>query len=126
MHCFPERKHTIYIFFQSTQPQQVLRQGIRIHHNGAWKFQVSYLSSSGPMAIYETLKNIDTLFRADDLPTTWDQQKLENFQNIVYHQIEKSKCSGHVPALCLKEKSSACFHSMFTRTHRARTSLWLH
>uniref|UniRef100_A0A8C7FSF9 Uncharacterized protein n=1 Tax=Oncorhynchus kisutch TaxID=8019 RepID=A0A8C7FSF9_ONCKI len=92
MHCFPERKHTIYIFFQSTQPQQVLRQGIRIHHNGAWKFQVSYLSSSGPMAIYETLKNIDTLFRADDLPTTWDQQKLENFQNIVYHQIEKSKC----------------------------------
>ncbi|XP_042183240.1 interferon beta-like [Oncorhynchus tshawytscha] len=50
------------------------------------------LSSSGAMAIYETLKNIDTLFGADDLPTKWDQQKLENFQNIVYRQIEESKC----------------------------------
>ncbi|XP_029490958.1 interferon beta-like [Oncorhynchus nerka] len=50
------------------------------------------LSSSGAMAIYETLKNIDTLFGADDLPTKWDQRKLENFQNIVYRQIEESKC----------------------------------
>ncbi|XP_071245827.1 interferon alpha-7-like [Salvelinus alpinus] len=52
----------------------------------------SQLSSSGAKAIYETLKNIDTLFGADDLPTKWDQQKLENFQNIVYRQIEESKC----------------------------------
>uniref|UniRef100_A0A8C8D8B3 Uncharacterized protein n=1 Tax=Oncorhynchus tshawytscha TaxID=74940 RepID=A0A8C8D8B3_ONCTS len=43
-------------------------------------------------AIYETLKNIDTLFGADDLPTKWDQRKLENFLNIVYRQIEESKC----------------------------------
>ncbi|XP_020339947.1 interferon alpha-1-like [Oncorhynchus kisutch] len=50
------------------------------------------LSSSGPMAIYETLKNIDTLFGADDLPTKWDQRKLDNFLNIVYRQIEESKC----------------------------------
>ncbi|XP_029490957.1 interferon alpha-1-like [Oncorhynchus nerka] len=50
------------------------------------------LSSSGAMAIYETLKNIDTLFGADDLPTKWDQRKLENFLNIVYRQIEESKC----------------------------------
>ncbi|XP_038840771.1 interferon alpha-B-like [Salvelinus namaycush] len=50
------------------------------------------LSSSGAKAIYETLKNIDTLFGADDLPTKWDQRKLENFQNIVYRQIEESKC----------------------------------
>uniref|UniRef100_A0A674DA41 Uncharacterized protein n=1 Tax=Salmo trutta TaxID=8032 RepID=A0A674DA41_SALTR len=52
----------------------------------------SQLSSSGAKAIYETLKNIDTLFEADDLPTQWDQQKLEYFQNIIYRQIEESKC----------------------------------
>ncbi|XP_045066564.1 interferon beta-like [Coregonus clupeaformis] len=50
------------------------------------------LSSSGAKAIYDTLKNIDSLFGADDLPTKWDQQKLENFQNIIYRQIEESKC----------------------------------
>uniref|UniRef100_A0AAZ3RXM7 Uncharacterized protein n=1 Tax=Oncorhynchus tshawytscha TaxID=74940 RepID=A0AAZ3RXM7_ONCTS len=48
-----------------------------------------------PKAIYETLKNIDTLFGADDLPTKWDQRKLENFQNIVYRQIEESKCVSY-------------------------------
>uniref|UniRef100_A0A8C8D7X0 Uncharacterized protein n=1 Tax=Oncorhynchus tshawytscha TaxID=74940 RepID=A0A8C8D7X0_ONCTS len=49
-------------------------------------------SGADPKAIYETLKNIDTLFGADDLPTKWDQRKLENFLNIVYRQIEESKC----------------------------------
>uniref|UniRef100_A0AAZ3S513 Uncharacterized protein n=1 Tax=Oncorhynchus tshawytscha TaxID=74940 RepID=A0AAZ3S513_ONCTS len=58
----------------------------------ATTFATSGLSSSDPKAIYETLKNIDTLFGADDLPTKWDQRKLENFQNIVYRQIEESKC----------------------------------
>uniref|UniRef100_A0A4W5JQ77 Uncharacterized protein n=1 Tax=Hucho hucho TaxID=62062 RepID=A0A4W5JQ77_9TELE len=36
-------------------------------------------SSSGAKAICETLKNIDTLFGADNLPTKWEQQNLENF-----------------------------------------------
>uniref|UniRef100_A0AAZ3PMR7 Uncharacterized protein n=1 Tax=Oncorhynchus tshawytscha TaxID=74940 RepID=A0AAZ3PMR7_ONCTS len=56
--------------------------------------QVRYLQPD-PKAIYETLKNIDTLFGADDLPTKWDQRKLENFQNIVYRQIEESKCVSY-------------------------------
>ncbi|XP_055752693.1 interferon alpha-6-like [Salvelinus fontinalis] len=50
------------------------------------------LSSSGAKAIYETLKNIDTLFGTDELPTMWDQHKLEYFQNIIYRQTEESKC----------------------------------
>lgn len=50
------------------------------------------LSSSAAKAIYETLKNIDTLFGTDELPTMWDQQKLEYFQNIIYRQIEESEC----------------------------------
>uniref|UniRef100_A0A8C7WBS4 Uncharacterized protein n=1 Tax=Oncorhynchus mykiss TaxID=8022 RepID=A0A8C7WBS4_ONCMY len=52
----------------------------------------AFLSSSGAKSIYETLKNIDTLFRTDELPTMWDQQKLEYFQNIIYRQIEESEC----------------------------------
>uniref|UniRef100_A0A673Y5H9 Uncharacterized protein n=1 Tax=Salmo trutta TaxID=8032 RepID=A0A673Y5H9_SALTR len=50
------------------------------------------LSSSGAKAIYETLKNIDTLFGTDELPTIWDQHKLEYFQNIIYRQMKESKC----------------------------------
>uniref|UniRef100_A0A8C7DIK5 Interferon beta-like n=1 Tax=Oncorhynchus kisutch TaxID=8019 RepID=A0A8C7DIK5_ONCKI len=52
----------------------------------------AFLSSSAAKAIYETLKNIDTLFGTDKLPTMWDQQKLEYFQNIIYRQIEESEC----------------------------------
>uniref|UniRef100_A0A6Q2XEU3 Uncharacterized protein n=1 Tax=Esox lucius TaxID=8010 RepID=A0A6Q2XEU3_ESOLU len=43
-------------------------------------------------AIYEILKNIDSFFGAEDLPTKWDQKKLDNFQNIIYTQIDHSKC----------------------------------
>nr|XP_046185838.1 interferon alpha-H-like [Oncorhynchus gorbuscha] len=51
-----------------------------------------HFSSSAAKAIYETLKNIDTLFGTDELPTMWDQQKLEYFQNIIYRQIEETEC----------------------------------
>uniref|UniRef100_A0AAY5KWY5 Uncharacterized protein n=1 Tax=Esox lucius TaxID=8010 RepID=A0AAY5KWY5_ESOLU len=55
------------------------------------------LSGSGAKAIYEILKNIDSFFGAEDLPTKWDQKKLDNFQNIIYTQIDHSKCvSGYV------------------------------
>ncbi|XP_028979643.2 interferon beta-like [Esox lucius] len=54
------------------------------------------LSGSGAKTIYEILKNIDSLFGAEDLPTKWDQQKLDNFQNIIHTQIDHSKCvSGY-------------------------------
>uniref|UniRef100_A0A3P8YBC9 Uncharacterized protein n=1 Tax=Esox lucius TaxID=8010 RepID=A0A3P8YBC9_ESOLU len=64
----------------------------------------AYATSSTPtvsgsadfIAIYETLKNIELLFGAEDLPTKWDQQKLDNFQNIIYTQIDHSNCvSGY-------------------------------
>uniref|UniRef100_A0A6Q2XXK3 Uncharacterized protein n=1 Tax=Esox lucius TaxID=8010 RepID=A0A6Q2XXK3_ESOLU len=50
------------------------------------------LSGSGAKAIYEILKNIDSFFGAEDLPTKWDQQKLDHFQNIIHTQIDHSKC----------------------------------
>ncbi|XP_055799451.1 interferon beta-like [Salvelinus fontinalis] len=73
-------------------PLECLQENVFMAFPATASSGASQLSSSGATAIYETLKNIDTLFGADDLPTKWDQQKLENFQNIVYRQIEESKC----------------------------------
>ncbi|XP_051570724.1 interferon alpha-13-like [Myxocyprinus asiaticus] len=42
-------------------------------------------------AIYQTLQNIDTLFE-NDAQTSGMAQKLDDFQNIIYRQIEDSKC----------------------------------
>ncbi|XP_030649841.1 interferon alpha-11-like [Chanos chanos] len=43
-------------------------------------------------AVYEVLKSIDALFDNDSIPDQWDATKLDDFQNIVYRQIEESKC----------------------------------
>ncbi|XP_062386869.1 interferon alpha-1-like [Sardina pilchardus] len=39
---------------------------------------------------YETLKLIDTLFANDSMPTSWNN--LEDFQSLIYRQIEESRC----------------------------------
>ncbi|XP_051572359.1 interferon alpha-1-like [Myxocyprinus asiaticus] len=43
-------------------------------------------------AIYKTIQNIHTLFQNGGFPDQWDAQKLDDFQNIIYRQIEESKC----------------------------------
>ncbi|XP_051987232.1 interferon alpha-13-like [Xyrauchen texanus] len=43
-------------------------------------------------AIYQTLQNIGTLFENDGVPDQWNAQKLDDFLNIIYRQIEDSKC----------------------------------
>ncbi|XP_051988700.1 LOW QUALITY PROTEIN: interferon alpha-13-like, partial [Xyrauchen texanus] len=43
-------------------------------------------------AIYQTLQNIGTLFENDAVPDQWNAQKLDDFLNIIYRQIEDSKC----------------------------------
>ncbi|XP_041941368.1 interferon alpha-1-like [Alosa sapidissima] len=40
---------------------------------------------------YETLKLIDTLFANDSMPTSWNNN-LEDFQSLIYRQIEESRC----------------------------------
>uniref|UniRef100_A0A8C7DIB2 Interferon alpha-3-like n=1 Tax=Oncorhynchus kisutch TaxID=8019 RepID=A0A8C7DIB2_ONCKI len=69
-----------------------------LQENVIMAFPATAFASSGEQlydaiySIYETLKNIDTLFVTDELPTMWDQQKFEYFQNIIYRQIEESEC----------------------------------
>uniref|UniRef100_A0A3P8Y8T7 Uncharacterized protein n=1 Tax=Esox lucius TaxID=8010 RepID=A0A3P8Y8T7_ESOLU len=65
------------------------------------------LSGSGAKAVYEILKNIDSLFGAEDLPTKWDQQKLDNFQNIIYTQIDHSKCMESVETIDYPVRAAA-------------------
>ena len=49
------------------------------------------LQSAGAEKVaYETLKLIDTLFANDSMPTSWNN--LEDFQEIIYRQIEESEC----------------------------------
>ncbi|KAJ7992167.1 hypothetical protein DPEC_G00275720 [Dallia pectoralis] len=55
------------------------------------------LCGGAAKAIYETLKSIDWLFGTEDLPTKWDQQKLDDFQNIIYTQINHSQCVRRFP-----------------------------
>uniref|UniRef100_A0AAY5F3B8 Uncharacterized protein n=1 Tax=Electrophorus electricus TaxID=8005 RepID=A0AAY5F3B8_ELEEL len=43
-------------------------------------------------AVYKTLTSIESLFDNYGIPQSWDGQKLEDFQNIVYRQIDESKC----------------------------------
>uniref|UniRef100_A0A8C7U7H9 Uncharacterized protein n=1 Tax=Oncorhynchus mykiss TaxID=8022 RepID=A0A8C7U7H9_ONCMY len=71
--------------------------------------------ASSDRQLYDAIYNIDTLFRTDELPTMWDQQKLEYFQNIIYRQIEESEC---ILSLCKKKlhflNSTFLFSQNFT------------
>uniref|UniRef100_A0A6Q2YHJ4 Uncharacterized protein n=1 Tax=Esox lucius TaxID=8010 RepID=A0A6Q2YHJ4_ESOLU len=76
------------------------------------------LSGSGAKTIYEILKNIDSLFGAEDLPTKWDQQKLDNFQNIIHTQIDHSKCvSGYAYRLKHLRSITACVRAVALKTY---------
>ncbi|XP_061080614.1 uncharacterized protein LOC133114937 [Conger conger] len=45
-------------------------------------------------AVYQTLHSINSLFENHDLPTEWDESKLNNFQNIINGLVEKNKCNS--------------------------------
>ncbi|XP_076122812.1 interferon alpha-13-like [Alosa pseudoharengus] len=54
--------------------------------------QVAELKNAGAEKMaYETLKLIDTLFANDSMPTSWNNN-LEDFQSLIYRQIEESRC----------------------------------
>uniref|UniRef100_A0A4W5KXY4 Uncharacterized protein n=1 Tax=Hucho hucho TaxID=62062 RepID=A0A4W5KXY4_9TELE len=67
----------------------------------------STLSSSGAKAIYVTLKNIDTLFGADDLPTKWDQQNSVDTGDYLIRAEGLETYFGNIAAV-LKEKVDSC------------------
>ncbi|XP_051988701.1 interferon omega-1-like [Xyrauchen texanus] len=58
----------------------------------SWHRKRARLVTGVEKAIYQTLQNIGTLFENDGVPDQWNAQKLDDFLNIIYRQIEDSKC----------------------------------
>uniref|UniRef100_A0A4W5KDK6 Uncharacterized protein n=1 Tax=Hucho hucho TaxID=62062 RepID=A0A4W5KDK6_9TELE len=91
------------------------------------------LSSSGAKAIYVTLKNIDTLFGADDLPTKWDQQNSVDTGDYLIRAEGLETYFGNIAAV-LKEKVDSCawevvrkellYTLQFILEHSADSLLW--
>ncbi|KAI7803334.1 interferon phi 2 [Triplophysa rosa] len=83
-------------------PRECLDENVEI------KFPKSGLQSKGlnqkisvAKTVFKMMEHIDTLFANDTLPESWDQQKADNFQNIVYRLTEENRCildkrHGHV------------------------------
>nr|AYQ96196.1 IFN4 precursor [Anguilla japonica] len=77
-------------------PQQCIKENVLV------PFPRSAFASNGTAGqsdiirtvIYETLYSINSLFENDDFPTDWDEIKLQDFQNIIYRQVDKSTCAG--------------------------------
>ena len=70
----------------------------------------AFLQSGGAeKAAYETLKLIDTLFANDSMPTSWNN--LEDFQDIIYRQIEESECVSQTASHY--KDNSICYNSIF-------------
>ncbi|KAG1967413.1 interferon alpha-4 [Pimephales promelas] len=43
-------------------------------------------------AMYKIMEHIDFLFANESYPESWNQEKVEHFQNIVYRLISDNKC----------------------------------
>ncbi|XP_056609148.1 interferon phi 2 [Triplophysa dalaica] len=63
------------------------------------KFPISDLQSKGlnqkvsvAKTVFKIMEHIDTLFANDTLPESWDHEKADNFQNIVYRLTEENRC----------------------------------
>ncbi|XP_072530504.1 interferon alpha-1-like [Salminus brasiliensis] len=44
-------------------------------------------------AVYKTLMDVSSLMENDGIPQYWDSEKLENFESLVYRQINENKCN---------------------------------
>jgi len=42
--------------------------------------------------MYKIMEHIDFLFANESYPESWNQEKVEHFQNIVYRLISDNKC----------------------------------
>ncbi|XP_060797943.1 interferon phi 3 [Neoarius graeffei] len=56
----------------------------------AFEYSTSQQTVSLEKTIYLTLTNISSLFDEDSIPDQW--KNVENFQNIIYRQIEENQC----------------------------------
>ncbi|KAK7175114.1 hypothetical protein R3I93_002117 [Phoxinus phoxinus] len=74
-------------------PRECLEENVKI------PFPKSALQSNGSnqnigvaKAMYKIMEHIDFLFANDSYPESWNQEKVEYFQNIVYRLTSVNKC----------------------------------
>ncbi|CAM4392461.1 unnamed protein product [Leuciscus chuanchicus] len=85
-------------------PRECLEENVKI------PFPESALQSNGSNqnigvknAMYKIMEHIDFLFANDSYPESWNQKKVEDFQNIVYRLISENECimgRTHRPVDC--------------------------
>ncbi|XP_076863976.1 interferon alpha-4-like isoform X2 [Brachyhypopomus gauderio] len=58
----------------------------------AFEYNTSHQAGAIKQSVYVTLKFIYSVFDNDEVPEQWDGQQFEDFQNIMFRQIEESEC----------------------------------
>ncbi|XP_031439346.1 interferon alpha-1-like [Clupea harengus] len=86
-----DKSHSLLESMSGLFPVECLEHNLPIAFpSSAFKTSETAESGGAEKAAYETLKLIDTLFANDSMPTSWNN--LEDFQDIIYRQIEESEC----------------------------------
>ncbi|XP_067284957.1 interferon phi 2 [Pseudorasbora parva] len=74
-------------------PRECLEENIEITFpNSALQSNDSNQNIGVAKAMYTIMEHIDSLFANGSHPESWDQKKVEDFQNIVYRLTTESKC----------------------------------
>ncbi|XP_042565058.1 interferon alpha-1-like [Clupea harengus] len=105
-----DKSHSLLESMSGLFPVECLEHNLPIAFpSSAFKTSETAESGGAEKAAYETLKLIDTLFANDSMPTSWNN--LEDFQDIIYRQIEESECVSQT-ASDYKD-NSICYNSIF-------------
>ncbi|XP_076863974.1 interferon alpha-1/13-like [Brachyhypopomus gauderio] len=87
------RTHNLLLKVSGPFPAQCLDDKVEISlPESALLYDDSEQGVGFTKVVYKALTKIDTLFENDGFPQSWNEQTTENFQNVVYRQIEESKC----------------------------------
>ncbi|XP_056306663.1 interferon phi 2 [Danio aesculapii] len=96
--CIMRRKHvkTAYSLLENMGglfPRECLEENVKITFpKYALQSNNSNQKTGVAKAMYKIMDHIDLLFVNDSYPESWNQRKVDNFQNIVYRLTKENKC----------------------------------
>ncbi|XP_016124431.1 interferon alpha-6-like [Sinocyclocheilus grahami] len=74
-------------------PRECLKENVEITFpTSALQSNDSHQNTGVAKATYKIMKHIDYLFANDSHPESWNQKKVEDFQNIVYRFTDEYRC----------------------------------
>uniref|UniRef100_A0A672S3M3 Interferon alpha-6-like n=1 Tax=Sinocyclocheilus grahami TaxID=75366 RepID=A0A672S3M3_SINGR len=78
-------------------PRECLKENVEITFpTSALQSNDSHQNTGVAKATYKIMKHIDYLFANDSHPESWNQKKVEDFQNIVYRFTDEYRCQRPV------------------------------